>query len=124
MAATGAKIDRLELRKALGSFVTGVTVATTIDAEGRPRGLTANSFTSVSLDPPLVLVCVGSSAASHSAFHGCARFAVNVLSQKQQEASMLFASKAPDKFQRTAWRPGTGGMPILHDALGWFQATQ
>ena len=66
----------------------------TIDAEGRPRGLTANSFTSVSLDPPLVLVCVGSSAASHSAFHGCARFAVNVLSQKQQEARWYVAEAA------------------------------
>ena len=115
-----AKIDRDELRKALGTFVTGVTVATTIDGEGRPRGMTANSFTSVSLDPPLVLVCVGSAASSHSAFHGCERFAVNVLSEAQQEASMLFASKAPDKFERVSWRPGTAGIPILRDALGWF----
>lgn len=114
------EIDRSELRKALGTFVTGVTVATTIDADGRPRGLTANSFTSVSLDPPLVLVCVGSQAASHGAFHGCQRFAVNVLSEQQQEASMLFASKAVDKFERASWRPGIDGMPILHDALGWF----
>ena len=115
-----ARIDRGELRKALGTFVTGVTVATTLDGEGRPRGLTANSFTSVSLDPPLVLVCVGSQAASHSAFHGCQRFAVNVLSEQQQEASMLFASQAPDKFERASWRPGIGGLPILHGALGWF----
>ncbi len=120
MTAAEEKIKRRELRKALGTFVTGVTVATTIDAEGRPRGLTANSFTSVSLDPPLVLVCVAGSASSHSAFHGCKRFAVNVLSETQQEASMLFASKAPDKFQRTAWRPGQGGTPILNEALGWF----
>lgn len=122
MTATDTEHDRHELRKALGTFVTGVTVATTTDAEGRPRGLTANSFTSVSLVPPLVLVCVGSSASSHSAFHGGRRFAVNVLGEDQQETSMLFASKAPDKFQRVSWRPGAGagGAPILDDALGWF----
>ncbi len=120
MTAKDGKIDRYELRKALGTFVTGVTVATTIDAEGRPRGLTANSFTSVSLDPPLVLVCVANTASSHAAFHGCERFAINVLSETQQEASMLFASKASDKFDRTAWRRGGGGTPILTEALGWF----
>ncbi|HEY1608540.1 MAG TPA: flavin reductase family protein, partial [Paraburkholderia sp.] len=72
-------IDPTALRGAFGTFVTGVTVITTRDAEGRPRGMTANSFTSVSLDPPLLLVCVGKAAASAPAFQMSGHFAVNLL---------------------------------------------
>ncbi len=84
-------IDPLALRRAFGTFVTGVTVITTIDADGRPRGMTANSFASVSLDPPLLLVCVGKSASSYPAFVGTDRFAVNLLRDTQTDVSNLFA---------------------------------
>src|SRR4051812_4710124 len=76
---TETQFDSVALRRAFGSFPTGVTVVTTLDAEGRPRGMTANSFASVSLEPALLLVCIGHGAASFSAFAQCRAFAVNVL---------------------------------------------
>src|SRR4051794_17579652 len=92
-------IDALELRRAFGTFVTGVTVITTWDETGAPRGMTANSFTSVSLDPPLLLVCIGKGAASYPAFAAAPAFAVNLLHEGQTEVSSLFASKSTDKFR-------------------------
>src|SRR3954451_15946512 len=86
-------IDAVELRRAFGTFVTGVTVVTTWDETGAPRGMTANSFTSVSLDPPLLLVCVGRRASSYPAFAASPAFAVNLLHEAQAEVSSLFASK-------------------------------
>ncbi|MDX2266308.1 MAG: flavin reductase family protein [Hyphomicrobiales bacterium] len=112
--------DRQELRKALGAFVTGVTVIATLEDSGAPRGFTANSFTSVSLDPPLILVCVGKMAASYPVFAACKSFAVNVLSERQLEISGVFASKAPDKFNSIAWRIGVGGSPLFDEVAAWF----
>ena len=77
-------LDKNELRKALGCFVTGVTVVTTKESDGEPRGFTANSFTSVSLDPPLVSVCLSSVANSHAAFAATERFAINLLSEERR----------------------------------------
>lgn len=112
--------DFAGLRNILGAFVTGVTVVTTFDHQGRPRGLTANSFTSVSLNPALILVCIGEDAASYSAFTACTRFAVNILSERQQPVSALFASKSPDKFKRVRWTKSAGGSPLLEDSLAWL----
>jgi len=112
--------DSRALRHALGTFLTGVTVATTVDASGRPRGLTANSFTSVSLDPPLVLVCIAKQAESYDAFLQSEGFAVNILAESQKSASQLFASKSPEKFDGMQWRPGVAGAPILGESLAWF----
>jgi len=109
-----------DLRNTLGAFVTGVTVATTVDAAGRPRGLTANSFTSVSLNPALILVCISESAASYAAFAACKRFAVNILSERQRHVSALFASQSPDKFRRVRWTMSRGGAPLLDDSLAWL----
>src|ERR1700736_4892808 len=103
--------DTQELQKALGTFVTGVTVVTTCEKSGRPRGFTANSFTSVSLAPPLVLVCIAKTAVSSSVFAEAPSYAVSVLSELQQETASLFASKAPDKFDRTRWHPSATGSP-------------
>ena len=114
-------IDPLELRKALGTFVTGVTIITTIDEAGTPRGFTANSFTSVSLDPPLLLVCLAKSAFSYSVFASAQQFAVNILAEHQREASRIFASKIPDRFARVDWRQGSNGSPILSDSAAWFE---
>lgn len=108
------------LRQVFGSFTTGVTVVTTIDRQSRPRGLTANSFTSVSMEPPLVLVCIGQSAASHVEFCATDYFAINILSVTQQPLSKLFASKAADKFEQTTWRQECSGSPVLEGALAWI----
>ena len=108
------------LRGALGMFVTGVTIVTKIDTEGRPRGLTANSFTSVSLDPPLVLACIARGSASYDTFQGPGGFAINVLSDAQRELSDLFASKSPDKFAGLDYRLGIGGAPVIDASLAWL----
>src|ERR1700753_2247248 len=97
------KIDVSELRRAFGCFVTGVTVVTTIDADGKPRVFTANSFTSVSLDPPLVLVCIGKRAGSFEAFRKTGAFAVNILQEDQRDLSAAFASSKPEKFDKQPW---------------------
>jgi len=115
--------DPREFRKALGSFVTGVTVVTTVEPGGGPRGFTANSFTSVSLDPPLVLICIAKTAASCPVFEGSGHFAVNILAEHQQQVSGLFASKSPDKFAETAWSTGPAGSPLIAGATAWFDCT-
>jgi flavin reductase (DIM6/NTAB) family NADH-FMN oxidoreductase RutF len=116
-------VDPVALRRALGTFVTGVTVITTHDAEGLPRGMTANSFTSVSLDPPLLLVCVGRGAHSFAAFNASSSFAVNLLHEGQTDVSNLFASKAANKFDTISYDRVHTGSPILTDCLSWFDCT-
>ena len=113
--------DSRTLRDALGCFATGVTVVTTIDARGEPVGLTANSFTSVSLDPELLLVCLAKSAASLAAFQAAERFAVNVLHIGQQPVSNRFASRGADKFADTDVEIWEGGVPILKGSLASFE---
>ena len=114
-------IDHEEFRRALGHFVTGVTIVATLDSEGRPRGLTANSFTSVSLEPPLILVCIGETSASFAEFRTTESYAVSVLAAEQRDTSKLFASQRDDKFDRVAWRMGDGGSPILDAGLAWYE---
>jgi flavin reductase (DIM6/NTAB) family NADH-FMN oxidoreductase RutF len=113
--------DPRTLRDALGCFATGVTVVTCLDGDGQPAGLTANSFTSVSLDPPLLLVCVAKRAASARALTRASHFAVNVLQTHQQPASIRFAAKGEDRFGATPWSPGEFGPPVLRDSLGVFE---
>jgi flavin reductase (DIM6/NTAB) family NADH-FMN oxidoreductase RutF len=115
-----SQIDLRELRNAFGTFMTGVTVVTTHEADGTPRGFTANSFTSVSLDPPLLSICIGKSADSIKVFNQSLGFAINILSEKQIETSSLFASKRPDKFTITRWQNGPAGHPVLDSVCAWF----
>ncbi len=122
-ASTDVPIDPIALRRAFGTFVTGVTVITTRDEDGRPRGMTANSFTSVSLDPPLLLVCVAKSASSYPAFTNAGCFAVNILHEGQVDVSGNFASKSPDKFQSVTHDHIHTGAPVLTDSLTWFDCT-
>lgn len=106
--------DARELRKTLGCFATGVTIVTAYDSDGRPRGMTANSFTSVSLDPPLILVCVATSTPIWPVLAAAPRFAVNVLSEHQQDISRRFATPVEDKFAGVTWRgDAERGGPIL-----------
>ena len=108
------------LRDVFGSFATGVTVVTTRQDDGMPRGFTANSFSSVSLDPPLLLVCIAKTAHSRDAFVSAEHFAVNILADDQKEVSGLFASRSPDKFKLSKWHSGPQDMPLLNGALACF----
>lgn len=115
--------DPRELRRALGRFATGVTVVTTRTADGVPVGLTANSFSSVSLDPPLILWSLGNGAASLSAFMEADWFAVNVLGSHQQHLSNQFASQGTEKYDGVEYEEGLGGCPVLIDSLACFECT-
>ena len=112
--------DPKALRNAFGAFATGVTVVTTRQPDGTPRGFTANSFTSVSLDPPLLLVCLAKTAHSADTFANAPHFAVNILAEDQKAVSGLFASRAPDKFAQCAWTPGPADMPLIEGSLAQF----
>ena len=116
--------DPRTLRDALSCFATGVTVVTCLNDSGEPAGLTVNSFTSVSLDPPLLLVCVAEGAASAAALTGAANFAVNVLQSGQQPASIRFSTRDQDRFGATPWACGEAGAPILEDSLGVFECAR
>jgi flavin reductase (DIM6/NTAB) family NADH-FMN oxidoreductase RutF len=113
--------DSRELRRTLGTFVTGVTVVTTIDEEGRFHGLTANSFGSVSLDPPLVLWSQAVAAHSHPVFFKAERFAVNILAEDQIDLSSRFAKSSAEKFAGLDVDTGLGGVPLLRGCSAWLQ---
>lgn len=116
--------DLRDLRKAFGAFMTGVTVVTTREANGGLRGFTANSFSSVSLDPPLLLVCVNKASASCEAFTSAPSFAVNILSEAQKDVSGTFASKRPDKFANVQYAMSASGNPLLTGSLAWFDCAR
>jgi len=113
--------DPRTLRDALGCFATGVTVVTALDDDGRPAGLTVNSFTSVSLEPPLLLVCIHKRAATAGALIEAESFAINVLQTQQQPASITFSTRGEDRFGCTPWSTGESGAPILGDSLCVFE---
>ena len=112
--------DSRTLRDALGCFATGVTVVTCLN-DGVPAGLTVNSFTSVSLDPPLLLVCLYKGAASAQGLIEASNFAINVLQTGQQPASIRFSTRDEDRFGTTPWSCGEAGAPILAESLGVFE---
>ena len=116
-------IDPLELRHAFGNFMTGVTVVTALDNGGAPIGFTANSFTSVSLTPPLLLVCPGTHLSSIDIFRECSSFAVNILAEDQEEISNTFAMSAADRFSGLQWKQGYDGVPVISGALASFCCT-
>ena len=109
------------LRHALGSFATGVAVVTIIDPEGQPRGLTINSFASVSLEPPLVLWSLGNNAGDFSSYVAASHFCIHILSAEQEWLSNRFASAGNERFAGLEWQPGLGGVPLLPGALAWFE---
>jgi flavin reductase (DIM6/NTAB) family NADH-FMN oxidoreductase RutF len=106
-------LDPRAFRRALGNFATGVTIVTTVQ-DGRAVGVTANSFTSVSLDPPLILWSIDRKATSFAAFMAAAHFAVNVLAEDQLAISRGFARSGSDRFAGVDWTPGAGGVPLLN----------
>jgi flavin reductase (DIM6/NTAB) family NADH-FMN oxidoreductase RutF len=110
-----------DFRAALGMFATGVTIVTARDANGVPVGLTANSFNSVSLSPPLVLWSLSRSAGSMPAFTRGSHYAINILAAEQHALAERFASKQHDRFAGVAYREGVGGAPLLDGAAAVFE---
>jgi flavin reductase (DIM6/NTAB) family NADH-FMN oxidoreductase RutF len=116
-----APIASEEFRRACGRFATGVIVATVLDARGRPHGLTVNSFTSVSLAPPMVLVCLGRNVSVMDAFRAAEVFAINVLAVGQRELADRFARKGLDRFANIPWQRGKTGAPLLEGVLATLE---
>lgn len=116
-AAIGATL----FRSACARFATGITVVTTTDSGGHPHGLTINSFTSVSLEPPLVLVCIDKRNALLGHFLETAAYGINILADGQQHLSRQFSSTAEKRFAGVEWHRGELGIPLLADALATFE---
>ncbi|AIB37427.1 flavin reductase [Pseudomonas sp. C 49-2] len=112
--------DPRAFRRALGNFATGVTVVTAATASGRKVGVTANSFNSVSLDPPLVLWSIDKRSNSHEVFEEASHFAVNVLAADQVHLSNNFARPREDRFALIEYEPGEGGSPVFADCSARF----
>jgi flavin reductase (DIM6/NTAB) family NADH-FMN oxidoreductase RutF len=112
--------DARALRDAFGAFLTGVTVVTTVDDAGAPIGFTANSFTSVSLDPPLLLVCLAKTSRNYATLTAAKGFGVNILSEDQKDVSNTFARPVEDRFAAVDWRIGPHGSPVFADVAAWF----
>jgi flavin reductase (DIM6/NTAB) family NADH-FMN oxidoreductase RutF len=125
MSHDAPRIDAIEpklFRQLLGCFPTGVAIITTRAADGRPVGLTCNSFSSVSLEPPLVLFSLRKASSLLRTFVEADTFAINILSQSQDALSGRFASsKIADKFEGVAWSPGPLGTPLIDDCLAGFE---
>ena len=115
-------LDARSFRRCLGMFATGVTVITA-QADGRKAGVTANSFSSLSLDPPLILWSIHRSARTFPVFRDATHFAVNVLAASQIDVSQRFSGPEPDRFARTQWRPGEGGAPLLEGVVAHLECS-
>lgn len=110
-------ISKDEFRAALGRFASGVTVITTRGTDGFLHGITVSAFSSVSMNPPLILVCIDKGASSHQSFEESEHFVVNILGAEQQHYSDLFASHSADKFETVDYTETESGIPVLKDAL-------
>lgn len=108
-------VGREEFKAIMSAFPTGVAIVTTLEPDGTPRGLTTNAVTSVSAEPPILLVCVDRDSRTLPALLHTKRFVVNFMRDDHEEICRRFASKADDKFADVAWTPGKGGVPILHE---------
>lgn len=122
--ATLDEFDQRQLRDALGTFITGVTVVTTRDKNGVAHGLTANSFTSVSLEPPLILWSQAVTSRSYSAFREAEHFAINILAEDQTEISAHFAKSSGDKFSGIPHHSGLGDVPVVEGAAAHLECVK
>jgi len=114
-------VSKDEFRTALSRFISGVTVVTTLGKDNRPAGITVSAFSSVSLEPPLVLACIDKRASLHGHLTEGSYFAVNILAEDQQGISRLFASKDEDRFDGARYRWGVSGAPLLDGALACIE---
>ncbi|MFH8223967.1 flavin reductase family protein [Streptomyces sp. NPDC018057] len=117
MPPAPAPVEPLTMRRTMGRFATGVAVVTTRGPDGTPHGMTVNSLTSVSLEPPLLLVCLTTGARSTTAVTGAGRFAVNILSARQEHIALRFARRGEDHFDGLAVVHGRHQVPVIPDAL-------
>jgi flavin reductase (DIM6/NTAB) family NADH-FMN oxidoreductase RutF len=115
-------VDRDTFVEIMASYPAGVAIVTTLDADGTPRGLTTTAVSSVSAEPPLLLVCVDLSSRTLPALRAGGRFVVNFIREGRSELARRFASKRDDKFEGVGWRSTASGMPVLvDDALAWAE---
>lgn len=115
-------LESQDFRNAMANFPSGVTVVTTVDDEGVPWGFTASAFSSLSLDPPLILICLEKKAESHSAFHEAQHFAVSILSEGQGDEAMRFARRGTNKFEGFEHQPGKEtGLPLVPNATAHLE---
>ena len=110
-------VTSAEFRRACGRFATGVAIATVLDGRGTPHGLTVSSFTSASLDPPMILICLGHRVSAIDAFRASPHFGINVLAGDQRDLAERFARKTQDRFDGLNWRRGKTGVPLLPGVL-------
>jgi flavin reductase (DIM6/NTAB) family NADH-FMN oxidoreductase RutF len=115
-------VDQRAFKAAMRRFATGVTVVTTM-LEGKPKGFTATAFCSVSVEPPMVLVCVNRSARSHPIIAQSGCFCVNILASDQEELAVRFSSRSDDPFDGIACRIASTGVPVLEGSLAFFDCT-
>lgn len=115
------KVTPHVLREVLGRLANGVSVVTAMDPDGRPQGLTATAVCSVSLEPPLVLACLGRESQTHQAIGSSGRYALNFLPAAGRELADRFATREPDKFDGVEWTAGPGGTPLVSTALSWVE---
>ncbi|MDF0518027.1 flavin reductase family protein [Bradyrhizobium yuanmingense] len=121
LASDSSQIDPRDFRNALGTYATGVTIITAAAPDGRPYGLTCNSFASVSLNPPLVLWSLVVYSSSLTVFQNASHFSVNVLGASQQALANKFAKSSDEKFTGVDWTPGLGNAPVLAESVANFQ---
>ena len=117
MNRPSAPVDVPTYRRLLGSFATGVTVVTTHDGDGRPAGMTASAVSAVSLEPPLLLVCIDHEATMHALLRAVPQFALNVLADDQEVLSRQFAAGFAHRFRDVAYTPDPSGLPLLNDVV-------
>lgn len=115
--------DPAALRRAFGSYMTGVTIVSTADNNALPVGFTANSFTSVSMNPPMILVCPGNHLNSYELFNSVSHFAVSVLAEGQEQIANNFASKREERFSGTKWHTDQYGSPLIEDVCATFSCS-
>jgi flavin-dependent trigonelline monooxygenase, reductase component len=123
MNQEAAKINTRELRDAFGAFMTGVTIVTTASDDGKPLGFTANSFSSVSLDPALLLVSIAKTSSNYPTFSTAGHFAINILAEGQKDLSNTFARPSDDRFAHVSWRLSPNRNPLINDVSAWFDCT-
>jgi flavin reductase (DIM6/NTAB) family NADH-FMN oxidoreductase RutF len=121
LSSDSSGLDPRDFRNALGTFATGVTIVTAMADDGKPYGLTCNSFASVSINPPLVLWSLGMYSQGLPVFQNASHFAVNVLGISQQALATKFAKSGADRFAGVDWKPGLGQAPLIAGSVAQFQ---
>lgn len=116
-------VDQDTFRRACARFATGITVATVLSPDGVPFGMTANSFTSVSCNPPLILVCVDYRSSILPHFRAAEYFGINILTETQRDYSVRFSQRQPDRFDGIDWRRGEHGVPLLAGSLAAMECS-